>query len=206
MEGFLQDLIAGTVGGVCGIVVGQPADTVKVRLQTSNAYKGAFDCAALMLRKEGIRSFFKGILAPIVANGPINATIFVVYGNAIRAGTDHYRNEVQLSNRTLNRNTPVVLPASYHFLAGSLGGLMQCVFACPNELIKIKQQLQCAPGEAERSSWQVARQAVRESGIRRGLFQGFGLTAARDVPAFGIYFCSYEWSKTKMMNQVRSNA
>ncbi len=39
------DLTSGVIGGCSGIIVGQPFDTVKIRLQTqSAAYKGALDC------------------------------------------------------------------------------------------------------------------------------------------------------------------
>jgi solute carrier family 25 carnitine/acylcarnitine transporter 20/29 len=40
------DFASGVVGGCSGIIVGQPFDTVKVRLQThSSFYKGPIDCA-----------------------------------------------------------------------------------------------------------------------------------------------------------------
>ena len=82
----------------------------------------------------------------------------------------------------------------YHFYAGAVAGLMQCVFACPNELVKIKQQTcPTSPG-----SWATIKQLVRESGVRRGLFQGWWLTCARDVPAFGLYFSSYEIFKSQL--------
>ena len=75
---FFQDLVAGTTGGVCGIVVGQPADTVKVRMQAGGVAGGPFSIASQIVRNEGVRGLFKGIFAPICANAPINAVIFVV--------------------------------------------------------------------------------------------------------------------------------
>jgi len=183
---FLQDLIAGTIGGVCGILVGQPADTVKVRVQTqsSGLYAGPTDCFKQILKQEGVSAFFKGVGAPILANAPINATIFVVYGGMVRwfnerhvsqEVSEHHANghtlvrkptSIQLRNRTLARDAePVRLPPIYHFLAGSLGGLMQCVFACPNELIKIKQQLHTS--NAVQSTVAIARDSVHASGLRK---------------------------------------
>lgn len=211
---FSQDLIAGTIGGVMGIAVGQPADTIKVRLQTQGAtssqcvagssgaaakvYKGSLDCAGSILRHEGPQAFFKGILAPIVANAPINATIFVVYGQALRGLREwkQKREPVRLRNRTLCRNHEAVLGPQYHFMAGSLGGLCQTIFATPNELLKIKEQV--VRGKSQ-STVQVAAGLVRRHGVVRGLFQGWTLTALRDVPAFGVYFASYELCKQSMM-------
>jgi hypothetical protein len=45
-------ILAGTIAGVSGIVAGQPFDTIKVRLQTSQkgAYLGPVDCALKIAR------------------------------------------------------------------------------------------------------------------------------------------------------------
>lgn len=52
-----QDLIAGTVGGWAQVIVGQPLDTIKVRLQTQPSpaiYKNATDCFRQLVRQEGV--------------------------------------------------------------------------------------------------------------------------------------------------------
>jgi Mitochondrial carrier protein len=46
-----------------------PADIVKVRLQTTNQYSSALDCAAKILRNEGPLAFYKGTLTPLVGIG-----------------------------------------------------------------------------------------------------------------------------------------
>lgn len=52
------DYLAGVVAGSANIVVGFPADTVKVRLQNRhNPYSGALHCLRSMLRNEGVRHF-----------------------------------------------------------------------------------------------------------------------------------------------------
>jgi len=101
------------------------------------------------------------------------------------------------------------LQPSHHFAAGAVAGLVQSVFACPGELLKIKQQVYkdtTKPGfrgsgpAAIPSAWRVASQAVQQVGLYRGLFQGWWLTCARDVPAFGLYFASYEASKQYLLS------
>ena len=83
---FSKDLIAGTSGGMAGIIAGQPMDTIKVRQQTaaSNVLPSSVKIARDMLRKEGPLSFFRGMVAPLIANAPINALIFTVYGGIVR--------------------------------------------------------------------------------------------------------------------------
>ena len=47
----MEQFVSGTIAGAAGIVVGQPLDTVKVRLQTSmGLYKGPFDCFRQIVR------------------------------------------------------------------------------------------------------------------------------------------------------------
>ena len=54
-----RDLCAGTLGACAGIVVGQPLDTVRVRMQASSAPLGMIACIANTARHEGPAAFFK---------------------------------------------------------------------------------------------------------------------------------------------------
>jgi solute carrier family 25 carnitine/acylcarnitine transporter 20/29 len=52
-----QDLIAGTIGGWAQVLVGQPLDTIKVRLQTQPSppiYRNATDCFRQLVQREGV--------------------------------------------------------------------------------------------------------------------------------------------------------
>ena len=96
----LKDLTAGTIGGCAGIVVGQPLDTIKVRLQaqgtsaasTASSYNGPIDALVKMVRFEGPRSLFKGLMPPLIGNAPMNAIAFGAYGNANRLLEPHMPN------------------------------------------------------------------------------------------------------------------
>jgi len=179
----LKDLIAGTVGGACGIVVGHPIDTVKVRLQVDRNYKGITDCVIKTWRIEGPASFFKGVVAPVLGAAPINAVVFVTYGGVMRLAAKNYGKKLNDSE----------LPIYYHGLAGIVAGFSQNVFGTPNELVKIK----CQVNRRENvRSIQMAKRLYNEGGLFRGLYQGWWITAARDTPAFGVYFVSYEFYRT----------
>ncbi|XP_030892592.1 solute carrier family 25 member 47 isoform X2 [Leptonychotes weddellii] len=39
-----MDFVAGAIGGVCGVAVGYPLDTVKVKIQTEPKYRGIWHC------------------------------------------------------------------------------------------------------------------------------------------------------------------
>jgi len=179
----IKDLIAGTVGGACGIVVGHPIDTVKVRLQVDRSYKGITDCVLKTWRLEGPTSFFKGVVAPVLGAAPINAVVFVTYGGVMRLAAKNY-------GKNLNESE---LPIYYHGIAGLCAGFSQNVFGTPNELVKIK----CQVNRTENvRSIEMAKRLVKKGGLFKGLYQGWWLTAARDTPAFGVYFVSYEFYRS----------
>ena len=68
------------------VIVGQPFDTVKVRLQTNPAYKSAFDVIKQAMKSEdGLRrSLFKGMAPPLVTATAVNAIVFTAYGWSTR--------------------------------------------------------------------------------------------------------------------------
>jgi len=179
----IKDLIAGTVGGACGIVVGHPMDTVKVRLQVDRGYKGITDCVLKTWRLEGPTSFFKGVVAPVLGAAPINAVVFVTYGGVMRLATENYGNKLNESE----------LPIYYHGLAGLCAGFSQNVFGTPNELVKIKCQVNRTQNVR---SIEMGKRLISKGGLFQGLYQGWWITAARDTPAFGVYFMSYEFYRS----------
>ena len=75
-----KDLLGGMWGGILGSIAGQPADTVRIRMQTlsstSPLYTSNLDCVRKILRHEGPRGFMKGLLPPLLGSIPINAVVF----------------------------------------------------------------------------------------------------------------------------------
>jgi solute carrier family 25 (mitochondrial carnitine/acylcarnitine transporter), member 20/29 len=79
----LKDVTAGWVGGMAQVLVGQPFDTIKVRLQTQSSaptpnpssphltqpYHGTMDCVSKTFKLEGIQGFYKGTLMPLLGVG-----------------------------------------------------------------------------------------------------------------------------------------
>ena len=56
-----------------------PMDTIKVRLQTTNKYKGIMDCFTKMRAKEGMTGFYKGMAFPLVTVAAVNSIAFGTY-------------------------------------------------------------------------------------------------------------------------------
>jgi len=175
------DFIAGCIGGFNGVLVGHPFDTIKVRLQAQSAanplYKGTIDCFISIIKKETIFGLYKGITSPLYGLSLINCVVFGVQANVQR----------QFSN-----------PNGLHaiFISGSVAGLAQTVVCSPMELAKTRMQIQ-GQGESRKKNTEIKGpvqcllKIYKKEGIR-GVFLGFGSTAMRETPSFGVYFVSYE--------------
>lgn len=72
---FMQNMCASTVGACCSIAVSNPMDVIKTRVQrqvaTSASHNvNAWQMTQMMLREEGVSSYFKGLTPKIVASAP----------------------------------------------------------------------------------------------------------------------------------------
>ena len=109
------------------------------------------------------------------------------------------------------RKTPFVpteyLPASTilnHSWTGSVAGAAQSFICSPMELIKLRLQVQTNPtdifhwstsgnnGRVYSDPWDAFRKILKEGGMR-GIFKGLNLTLVREVPAFAMYFATYDY-------------
>ena len=121
------DFTAGALGGGLGIIVGQPFDTIKVRLQTQTLYHGPVHCFTETLRQERVRGLFKGLASPLFGSLWTNAIVFSTYGSCLRMLDDDVSNMPTLGSITI---------------AGSMAGLLQTLVITPTELVKCRLQVQ----------------------------------------------------------------
>lgn len=179
------DFWAGYVSGAVGIIIGNPLDLVKTRLQagpkpvhdaspatsstvaTPRGFRGQFENAGTLV---------KGATAPIIGYGALNALLFMTYNRTL----------------TLLGDSPTA-PNSFAkvFLAGATGGFASFIVSAPTELIKCRAQVTT---ERHATSWSIAKQIWMKDGLR-GLYYGGGITSVRDAVGYGFYFWSYEWTK-----------
>lgn len=77
------------IGGIAGLItvyVTQPLDTVKTRMQSIEArslYKNSFACAALIVKNEGILTFWSGALPRLVRLMLSGGIVFTMYEKSI---------------------------------------------------------------------------------------------------------------------------
>ena len=159
------DFWAGYASGALGIVVGNPLDLIKVRLQAQTSNIAS---APLQVR----RALTTGTAAPVLGYGALNALLFVSYNRC----EEFLRNNLAAKNKLFTT-----------WCAGACGGLATWVISAPTELIKCRAQASVAP----LASSCVARRIYQERGLR-GFYLGGAVTALRDSIGYGFYFWSYE--------------
>lgn len=205
------DFWAGYISGAAGIVIGNPFDVIKVRLQAARAPSLGPESAAatptatprplplprtpLLLPTPphltttttlpSLSHPLAGIAAPILGYGALNALLFITYN----------RTESLLTHALAGGSPPthggVLSPATptgalATWTAGAAAGLATWAVSTPTELIKCRAQL----GTPSHSSAAVAASVWRAEGLR-GLYLGGAVTALRDAIGYGFYFWSY---------------
>ncbi|KAF9160094.1 Mitochondrial carrier protein ymc2 [Actinomortierella ambigua] len=228
----VKDCVAGTVGGIVQVFVGQPFDTVKVRLQTMPAplpgqppkYTGTLDCVKQTLSKEGIRGFYKGTTTPLIGIGACVSVQFVT----LEAMKRHYHSQ----------NGPQAngfLTNSQLYLAGAASGMANSIISGPVEHIRTRLQVQTGAAPVKAIAGEGAAAALgagssvaakeaatsalfftgpvdavqkiyREHGLR-GIYKGQAVTMVREFQGYGAYFAAYEYLVQRAMrleNKERS--
>ncbi|KAK1830521.1 mitochondrial carnitine acylcarnitine carrier [Podospora conica] len=175
------DFWAGYLSGAIGIIIGNPLDVLKVRLQagppkptTTLPHLTSSPPPTPLHPPPLTKSFLTGTAAPILGYGALNALLFVSYNRSLAL----------LSPSDLTTTPP---PLTSTFLAGCISGLATWAVSTPTEVIKCRAQL----SPSHQSSWQVARDTFRAAGVR-GFYHGGAVTAWRDSVGYGFYFWGYE--------------
>ena len=173
------ELTAGGVAGAMGILLTQPMDTIRIRLQDPKlSYRGISGCAVDTLRTEGLRGLFKGVGSPMLTVGIMNAVLFFSYEGTVSA----------LAPGVSSPSIPTVMTA------GALSGAISAFVTAPTELVKCMAQINVHSKGTLREEWEIFHQMLRQHGAlgAHGPSRGIGITVVRETPSFALYFGLYE--------------
>ncbi|KAL1506012.1 hypothetical protein ABEB36_005449 [Hypothenemus hampei] len=176
-------------GGSAGFVevcIMHPLDLVKTRLQIqsgkilsredSKYYTGVFDCLKKMYKQEGMTSYWKGIIPPILAETPKRAVKFFTF--------EQYKQLLLFGSQT-----PTPLTFS---LAGLSAGITEGILVNPFEVVKVTLQANRARGKEVPSTWTVTKDIFSKHGFgSQGLAKGLSATLWRNGLFNMVYFGFY---------------
>jgi len=172
------DFWSGYVSGALGILVGNPLDLIKTKIQAGGTESRSTPTSASLPsagvppseRFERWTAFARGAAAPILGYGALNALLFVTYNRSLA-----------LLNTGDLDEWPKQPSAWSIWTAGALGGLATFFVSAPTELVKCRAQVSNPP----QSSVEVAKTLWRHGGLR-GLYMGGGITSVRDAVGYGF--------------------
>ncbi|KAF6132921.1 solute carrier family 25 member 47 [Phyllostomus discolor] len=214
-----MDFVAGAIGGVCGVAVGYPLDTVKVRIQTEPKYTGIWQCVQDTYRRERVRGFYRGLSLPVCTVSLVSSLSFGTYRHCLA----HICRFRYGSADAKPARTDITL-------SGFASGLVRVFLTSPTEVAKVRLQTQTqaqaqtqlqaqtrrrssasaaavpplcpapsagpAPGPRYRGPLHCLATVAREEGLR-GLYKGSSALLFREGHSFATYFLSYsilcEW-------------
>ena len=163
----LKELVAGSTAGLMQTLVGYPFDTVKVRYIKTNS-KSIRSCIQMMIKDNGIKSFYQGIKSPLYGGIFYNTNMFYSYALFDRYISDHEKNGIFYNS----------------FICGSLVGITTTLFECPIDLVKIQMQI-----DKRKMFWNVLCNTKIKT-----LYRGVIPTVIRNIPASGFYFGVYNYT------------
>jgi len=182
------DFVAGAIGATVSVYVGQPLDTVKVKMQTfPHLYPNLVECTKQTLLKDGVaRGLYAGTVPSLAANIGENSVLFAAYGGcqklvASATGVEKTENLGMLANGS----------------SGFLAAFWSSLVLCPTELVKCRLQ---AMRESEAIAgrpppkigpWKLTGDILRQDGVP-GLFRGLTATFTREMPGYFFFFMAYE--------------
>lgn len=183
----------GSVAGAFGAFMVYPIDLVKTRMQNQRSsrvgerlYSNSIDCARKVVRNEGFRGFYSGVLPQLLGVAPEKAIKLTVNDLVRGAFQDKQTHRIWWP---------------YEILAGASAGGCQVVFTNPLEIVKIRLQVQ---GELSKKSDAVPRRSamwiVRNLGLV-GLYKGASACLLRDIPFSAIYFPTYAHLKSDLFGE-----
>lgn len=168
MTEYLVTFAAGASYGLTTVLVGQPLDTLKVRLQSmpSGSLQGS---TADLFRREGIRGLYRGGLPLFVGGSLMRSAQFGVSGK-----TKHWLDEHPTFSQYHMKIFGLV---DWQVIAaGIAGGLGRGFIEIPTDFLKTRRQ-------------------VERGWTWRGLMDGTGVTLARNTVLYSAFMIYIDLSK-----------
>lgn len=183
----IEHLVAGTMAGIAEVIVGQPMDTVRSRLQaqllciSNQANVSEWEVWSNSIKQDGLIQLYRGSSSRIIASGLGGATLYGI-NNSIK--------------KIFNVDAEEDGIASLGFFIAAAGcGLGEAIIYTPLESIKLHMQM--ASPLVKTSFFESSRRLYQKGRIF-AFYRGFGATALREIPGNFVYFTTYQLLKNNI--------
>lgn len=181
-----NDFLSGSIAGIVQVLLGQPLDMMKVRMQTNPLeYKTLFQTGKKILHSEGPLGFYKGTLSPLCG---ISFCVAIQFSSN-EAAKNFF---INMNYRDKSNKNPTKLSVLQYVYSGIFAGFCNAFVMSPVELFRIKMQVQSKDSAVKyNGTVDCAKKIFQNYGLK-GVYQGLCSTILRECPAYAIYFGVYE--------------
>lgn len=164
--------VSGFAYGCTSVIVGQPFDTVKTKIQTSTTTQTMSSVASKLFREEGIRGLYRGSLPLVIGGAVIRSSQFGVNDIALTA----LRHRLS-SGKPIPKAERILGVFDYQVIvAGYIAGIARGLVEGPFEFFKVRRQ-------------------VNEGWKLREVFSGLEVTILRNSFLFSSFMIYIDLSK-----------
>ncbi|KAH9907975.1 mitochondrial carrier domain-containing protein [Xylariomycetidae sp. FL2044] len=203
--------VAASSASVLSTLTAFPLDSVKTRMQTY-PYDGALHCVRVTYQSEGLRGFFRGVIAPLASVTLVRTVSFSIYQRSKHVYSDWMGKNLgfcPLEHVNKNGALPSLGTIACFGAAGATAGSGITFIACPFELTKLSAQVSVLMANQKnmdpkkqaialsynnKGTFQTLANIVKHRGLP-GMYTGLNLHLLRDTLGTGIYFATYESGK-----------
>ncbi|XP_074894920.1 mitochondrial adenyl nucleotide antiporter SLC25A24 isoform X2 [Buteo buteo] len=186
--GTVERFVSGSLAGATAQTSIYPMEVLKTRLAVGKTgqYSGMFDCAKKILKREGVKAFYKGYIPNILGIIPYAGIDLAVYELLKSTWLEHY------ASSSANPGVFVLLGC------GTVSSTCGQLASYPLALIRTRMQAQASvEGAPQLNMVGLFQRIVATEGIR-GLYRGIAPNFMKVLPAVSISYVVYEKMKQNL--------
>uniref|UniRef100_A0A8C2IMW7 Solute carrier family 25 member 24 n=1 Tax=Cyprinus carpio TaxID=7962 RepID=A0A8C2IMW7_CYPCA len=181
-----ERFMAGSLAGATAQTAIYPMEVMKTRLtlRKTGQYSGMFDCAKKILKKEGVKAFYKGYVPNILGIIPYAGIDLAVYETLKNAWLSKYAKD------TANPGVLVLLGC------GTISSTCGQLASYPLALVRTRMQAQASMAGSEQVSMsKLVKKIMQKEGFF-GLYRGILPNFMKVIPAVSISYVVYEYMRS----------
>ncbi|XP_028258760.1 calcium-binding mitochondrial carrier protein SCaMC-1 [Parambassis ranga] len=183
-----ERFISGSLAGATAQTAIYPMEVMKTRLtlRKTGQYSGMFDCAKKILKKEGVKAFYKGYVPNILGIIPYAGIDLAVYESMKNIWLSRYAKD------TANPGVLVLLGC------GTISSTCGQLASYPLALIRTRMQAQASVEGSEQLPMNLMVKKILEKEGFFGLYRGILPNFMKVIPAVSISYVVYEYTRSAL--------